>query len=79
VPVRKGQPLFQFDRRSYEYKVQQLEAELAKAKQDVLVLKADEAVATQKAAAARRLRRRPLRARQLRPGGPEVPRNRTAR
>ena len=53
VPVRKGQPLFQFDRRSYEYKAQQLEAQLAKAKQDVLVLAADEAVATQKAAAAR--------------------------
>src|SRR5271154_3246877 len=28
VPVKKGQPLFQFDRRPYEYKVQQLEAEL---------------------------------------------------
>lgn len=41
VPVKKGQPLFQFDRRPYEYKVKQLEAELAKAKQDVLVLKAD--------------------------------------
>ena len=40
VPVKKGQPLFQFDRRQYEYKVQQLEAELAEAKQDVLELKA---------------------------------------
>lgn len=40
VPVKKGQPLFQFDRRPYEYKVKQLEAELAKAKQDVLILKA---------------------------------------
>jgi multidrug resistance efflux pump len=40
-PVRKGQPLFQFDRRPYQYKVDQLEAELAKAKQDVLVLKTD--------------------------------------
>jgi multidrug resistance efflux pump len=29
VPVKKGQPLFQFDRRPYEYKVQQLEAEIA--------------------------------------------------
>ena len=28
VPVKKGQPLFQFDRRPYEYKVRQLEAEL---------------------------------------------------
>ena len=41
VPVKKGQPLFQFDRRPYQYKVDQLEAELAKAKQDVLVLKTD--------------------------------------
>lgn len=41
VPVKKGQPLFQFDRRPYQYKVNQLAAELAKAKQDVLVLKAD--------------------------------------
>jgi multidrug resistance efflux pump len=31
--VRKGQPLFQFDRRPYEYKVQQLEAELAAARE----------------------------------------------
>src|SRR5271169_387203 len=31
VPVKKGQPLFQFDRRPYEYKVHQLEAELAAA------------------------------------------------
>src|SRR5271163_3439255 len=28
VPVKKGQPLFLFDRRPHEYKVQQLEAEL---------------------------------------------------
>ena len=28
VPVKKGQPLFQFDRRPYEYQVQQLEAQL---------------------------------------------------
>ena len=41
VPVKKGQPLFQFDRRPYENKVRQLEAQLAQAKQDVLVLKAD--------------------------------------
>jgi len=45
VPVKKGQPLFQFDRRVYEARVQQLEAELAQAKQNVRVLKADEAVA----------------------------------
>ena len=41
VPVKKGQPLFQFDRRPYEYKVQQLEAQLAQAKQNVHILKAD--------------------------------------
>lgn len=28
VPVKKGQPLFQFDRRPYEYQVSQLEAQL---------------------------------------------------
>jgi multidrug resistance efflux pump len=28
VPVQKGQPLFQFDRRPYEYQVRQLEAQL---------------------------------------------------
>jgi len=41
VPVKKGQPLFQFDSRQYEFKVNQLEAELAGAKQHVLVLKAE--------------------------------------
>jgi multidrug resistance efflux pump len=41
VHVKKGQPLFQFDRRPYEYKVRQLEAQLAEAKQTVQVLKAD--------------------------------------
>lgn len=50
VPVKKGQPLFQFDRRPYEYKVRQLEASLAKAKQDVRVLKADTAINVQKIA-----------------------------
>ena len=45
VPVKKGAPLFQFDRRPYEYKSRQLEASLAKAKQDVLVMKADVAAA----------------------------------
>jgi multidrug resistance efflux pump len=48
VPVKKGQPLFQFDRRPYQYKVNQLEASLAKAKQDVLVLKADTEINAQK-------------------------------
>src|SRR5271165_2680328 len=67
VPVKKGQPLFQFDKRPYQYKVSQLEATLraarerivvadsritglqagvAAAKQDVLILQADEAVST---------------------------------
>ena len=50
VPVKKGQLLFQFDRRPYEFKVRQLEAQLAKARQDVLVLKADTAINTQKIA-----------------------------
>jgi len=48
VPVRKGQPLFQFDRRMFEYQVKQLEAQLAKAKQNVLVMKADTGIAAQK-------------------------------
>ena len=48
VPVKKGQPLFQFDRRMFEYKVKQLEAELAKARQNVLVMKTDIEVAMQK-------------------------------
>ena len=50
--VKKGQTLFQFDRRPYEYKVQQLEAQLAQAKQNVKVLKADIDVAAQKLAKA---------------------------
>jgi multidrug resistance efflux pump len=50
VPVKKGQPLFQFDRRPYENKLRQLEAQLAKAKQDVLVLQADTQVNAQKVA-----------------------------
>ncbi len=43
--VKKGQPLFRFDRRPYQYKVNQLEAKLAEAKQNVLVLQADVGVA----------------------------------
>ena len=46
--VAKGTPLFQFDRRTYDYKVRQLEAELARAKQDVAILNADVEVAAQK-------------------------------
>jgi multidrug resistance efflux pump len=53
VSVKKGQPLFQFDRRPYEYKVAQLEAQLAEAKQNVLVLKANVAIAQQKLARAK--------------------------
>jgi multidrug resistance efflux pump len=53
VPVKKGQPLFQFDRRPYEYQVKQLEAKLAEARQNVRVLKADVDVAVQKVAKAR--------------------------
>ena len=49
-PVKKGQPLFQLDRRPYEYKVRELEAELVKARQDVQILKADMEVSTQKVA-----------------------------
>ena len=41
MPVKKGQALFQFDRRPYEYKVRQLEAQLAQSNQNVQVLKAD--------------------------------------
>ncbi|MCA0901892.1 TolC family protein [Microbulbifer agarilyticus] len=48
VLVKKGQPLFQFDRRPYEYKVREYEAELAKAKQNVKVLEADIQLASQK-------------------------------
>jgi multidrug resistance efflux pump len=48
VPVKKGEPFFQFDRRPYESKVKHMEAQLAKAKQDVLVMKADVDVAAEK-------------------------------
>lgn len=48
VQVKKGTPLFQFDRRPYESKVQQLEAQLAAAKQDVLAKKTDVAASAQK-------------------------------
>jgi len=52
VPVKKGQPLFQFDKRPYQLKVNQLEAQLAQAVQNVQVLKADVAVAQQNLAKA---------------------------
>src|SRR5215813_12782984 len=47
--VKKDQPLFQFDRRPYEYQVRQIQAQLAAAKQNVEVLRADVDIATQKA------------------------------
>lgn len=43
--VKKGQPLFQLDRRPYEYAVNELRAELARAEQNVLVLAANVEVA----------------------------------
>ncbi|QDS91585.1 Inner membrane protein YiaV precursor [Roseimaritima multifibrata] len=48
VPVKKGQPLFQFDRQLYESKVNAAKAKLAAAEQSVLQLKAslDAATAT---------------------------------
>lgn len=49
VLVKRDQPLFQFDRRPYQYKLEQIEAQLAEAQQNVLVLQADVEVATQKA------------------------------
>jgi multidrug resistance efflux pump len=48
--VKKGQPLFQFDRTVFEAKVRQLEAQLAQAEQNVKVLKAEVAVAKGKQA-----------------------------
>jgi multidrug resistance efflux pump len=49
APVKKDQPIFQFDRRPYEYKVKQIEAQIAEAKQNVKVLKLDVDVAAQDA------------------------------
>jgi multidrug resistance efflux pump len=49
TPVKKGQPLFQFDRRPYEYRIKQIEAQLAEAKQNVKVLKLDVTAAAQDA------------------------------
>jgi len=48
--VKKGQPLFQFDRTIYESKVAQLQSQLAAAKQNVAVLKANVAAAAGKVA-----------------------------
>jgi multidrug resistance efflux pump len=51
--VKKDQPLFQFDRRPFEYQVQQIEAQLAAAKQNVDVLRMDVEIATQRAVKAK--------------------------
>lgn len=48
VEVRKGTPLFQMDRRPYQYKVSQLQAQLAQARQDVQIYRADLDVAQEK-------------------------------
>jgi len=48
VPVQKDQPLFQFDRRPYEYKVEQLKAQLVQAQQNVNILRSDVDVAANK-------------------------------
>ncbi len=50
VPVKKGQPLFQFDRSTYASKVRALEAQLAADKQNVLVMQADVDAAVQNVA-----------------------------
>lgn len=39
VPIKKGQPLFEFDRRPYEYQVRQLEAQLEAASANALSAK----------------------------------------
>src|SRR4029450_12243603 len=41
TPVKRGQPLFQFDRTPYENKVRELQAALAAARQNVLGLEND--------------------------------------
>lgn len=51
--VKKGAPLIRFDRRPYEYKVRQMEALVAREKQNVEVLKADVLVAEQRVDQAR--------------------------
>ena len=47
APVKKGQPLIQFDRRPYEDRVKQLEAQLVQAKQNIPILKANMEAAEQ--------------------------------
>jgi multidrug resistance efflux pump len=50
--VKKGEPMIRFDRRPYEYAVRQMQAMVARAKQNVEVLAADVLVAEQKIAQA---------------------------
>ena len=47
VPIKQGAPLFTFERRIYEARVQQAEAALAEARQNVRILKADLEIAIQ--------------------------------
>jgi multidrug resistance efflux pump len=53
VPVKKGDKLFQFDRRPYEFKVNAVKAQLAAAEQHVLELKAQLEAATSTVAQAK--------------------------
>jgi multidrug resistance efflux pump len=53
VPVKKGDKLFEFDRRPYQYKVNSVRAQLAAAKQHVRELKAQLDAATSAVAQAR--------------------------
>lgn len=53
VPVKKGDPLFIFDKRLYRFQVEQAEAALAAAKQNVAILQADVDVAAQSVTRAR--------------------------
>lgn len=48
VEVKKGTPLFQMDRRPYQFKVNQAQAQLAQASQDVRIYQADVDVAKEK-------------------------------
>lgn len=48
MPVKKGQPLFRFDTRPYEFQLRQLQAQLVQAQQNAQVLKADVTIAQQK-------------------------------
>ena len=53
VPVKKGDPLFVFDKRLYQFQVDDAEAALAAAKQNVEILQADVDVAAQSVTRAR--------------------------